>query len=146
MPIKIEFARAFVTWAVTKKKLKSTTVKAYVSSFNIDRPLQYIGNVEEKNLNSDPCIKLALKGAKNLIDCTLTPKKDRLPMSVDLLRVLGHRISKLSWSDFSKQVFWTACTTSIFSSCIEWGKSWHQRKSVRSKFYTPVGEYKFFGK
>ena len=75
MPIKIEFARAFVTWAVTKKKLKSTTVKAYVSSFNIDRPLQYIGNFEEKNLNSDPCIKLALKGAKNLIDCTLTPQK-----------------------------------------------------------------------
>ena len=128
MPIKIEFARAFVTWAVTKKKLKSTTVKAYVSSFNIDRPLQYIGNFEEKNLNSDPCIKLALKGAKNLIDCTLTSKKDRLPMSVDLLRVLGHRISKLSWSDFSKLVFWTACTTSFFSSCIEWGKSWHQQK------------------
>ena len=38
-------------------------------------------------------------------------------MNIDLLIVLGHRISKLQWNDFAKQVLWTACTTSFFSSC-----------------------------
>ena len=38
-------------------------------------------------------------------------------MSIDLLKILGHRLSKLDWSDFSKQVMWTACSTSFFTSC-----------------------------
>ena len=38
-------------------------------------------------------------------------------MSFDLLVILGHRINALNWGNFSKQVFWTACTTSFFSSC-----------------------------
>ena len=38
-------------------------------------------------------------------------------MSIDLLKILGHKLSKLDWSDFSKQVMWTACSTSFFTSC-----------------------------
>ena len=38
-------------------------------------------------------------------------------MSIDLLRILGHRLSRLNWSDFSKQVMWAACVTSFFTSC-----------------------------
>ena len=46
-----------------------------------------------------------------------TTKKDRIPLSLDLLTVLGHRINKLEWSEYSKQVVWTACLVSFFSSC-----------------------------
>ena len=60
---------------------------------------------------------MAIKGIKNLTDPFLKPKADRLPMTIDLLKILGHRISKLEWNDFAKQVLWTACTTSFFSSC-----------------------------
>ena len=38
-------------------------------------------------------------------------------MNIHLLDILGHRISALGWSVFSKQVLWTACTVSFFSSC-----------------------------
>ena len=38
-------------------------------------------------------------------------------MDISLLTILGHKISKLEWNDFAKQVFWSACTTSFFSSC-----------------------------
>ena len=41
----------------------------------------------------------------------------RLPMNLDLMIVLGHRIKGLNWGEYAKQVFWTACTTSFFSSC-----------------------------
>ena len=114
LPIRPDYARAFVTWAATKKHLKSTTIKAYVSSLNVAHT---ISNVKNPNLSADACVKLALKGAKNLTDPLIVPKSNRLPMNIDLLIVLGHRISKLQWNDFAKQVLWTACSTSFFSSC-----------------------------
>ena len=38
-------------------------------------------------------------------------------MNTDLISVLGHRLSQLNWNTVSKQVFWTACVTSFFTSC-----------------------------
>ena len=87
-----------MTWAVAKKKLKSNTVKTYVSSLNVAHNL---GNVASSNLNSDPCVKMVLKGAKNYSDFMLPTKKNRIPMSVDLLTILGHRLSRLNWTDSS---------------------------------------------
>ena len=114
LPIKVEFARAFVTWAAAKKNLKSSTIKSYVSSLNIAHS---ISNTASPNLSSDSCVKLAIKGAKNSVDPKLFPRPSRIPMSYDLLVILGHRISSLNWGKFAKQVLWTACTTSFFSSC-----------------------------
>ena len=105
LPVNIKNARGFVTWAVTSRNLKSATLRSYISSLNV---AHHLGNFDEKNLNSDPCIKMALKGAKNCSELTATCKRNRLPMSIDLLKILGHRLSKLDWSDFSKQVMWTA--------------------------------------
>ena len=113
LPIKIEYARGFVAWAIVNKKLKSETVKAYISSLNVAHSL---GAFEDKKLNSDPCIKMALKGAKNCPDFMSVRKTNRLPMSIELLRILGHRLSRLNWSDFSKQVVWAACTSSFFTA------------------------------
>ena len=60
LPISPELARAFVTWALSKKKLKSSTVRSYISSVN---KTHILGNIKNVNLSSDPCIKLLLKGA-----------------------------------------------------------------------------------
>ena len=114
MPVKVEYTRAFVAWAVSKKKLKSSTVKAYISSINVAHAL---GNVNSPNLSSDCCTKLALKGATNCSDYASLPRAIRLPMNIDLLTLLGHRIKNLDWGNYSKQVFWTACLISFFSSC-----------------------------
>ena len=114
LPIKPELARAFVAWAITSRKLKSTTVKSYVSSLNIAHVL---GNVNNVNLSSDPCVKMLLKGAGNSCDLYLAKKARRLPMNLPLLEILSHRIALLEWSEMSKQVFWTACTVSFYTSC-----------------------------
>ena len=114
LPVPVGYARAFVTWAITKKGLKSNTVKSYLSSINTAHALS--GN-DRSNFNSDPCIKLALKGASNLNSLLSTPKPVRLPMNIHLLDVLGDRISKLGWTVYSKQVLWAACTACFFSSC-----------------------------
>ena len=114
LPIKIECIRSFATWAVSRKGLKESTVKAYISSLNIAHALS---NNSTCNLNSDQCVKMVLKGAKNLEGLSGKKSIVRMPMNIHLLNVLGHRISETSWSEFSKQAFWTACLTSFFTSC-----------------------------
>ena len=114
LPVSIGYARAFATWAVTKRKLKNTTVKSYLSSLNVAHTLS--GSFSS-NLNSDPCVKLAMRGAENIANVNGTCKTDRLPMNIHLLNILRHRISELPWSPFSKQIFWTACTLCFFTSC-----------------------------
>ena len=76
-----------------------------------------ISNSTSPNLCSDGCIKLVIKGAKSSVDQCSGSRPSRIPMSYDLLVILGHKINALNWGNFSKQVFWTACTTSFFSSC-----------------------------
>ena len=115
LTIKVESVRAFVTWAASTKRLKSNSIKSYVSRLNMAHT---ISNSTSPNLSSDSCIKLAIKGAKNSVDQYSTCRLSRIPMSYNLLVILGHRINALNWGDFSKQVFWTACTTSFFSSCM----------------------------
>ena len=114
LPIKIESIRAFATWAVSRKGVKESTVKAYISSLNVAHSLS---NNRTCNLNSDPCIKMVLKGAKNLEGLLGEKSIVRMPMNIHLLEVLGHRISSETWSEFSKQVFWTTCLTSFLTSC-----------------------------
>ena len=114
LPVSIGYARAFATWAVSRRKLKNTTVKSYLSSLNVAHTLS--GSFSS-NLNSDPCVKLAMRGAENIANVNGTCKTDRLPMNIHLLNILRHRISELPWSPFSKQIFWTACTLCFFTSC-----------------------------
>ena len=38
-------------------------------------------------------------------------------MNVHLLKILCDRIANLEWSDFSKQVVWTACTVCFYTLC-----------------------------
>ena len=62
LPILVQYVRAFSTWAVTARGLKSSTVKSYISSLNTAHVLS---SVEGKNLNLDTCVKMILKGAEN---------------------------------------------------------------------------------
>ena len=86
LPITVKYARAFATWAVSKRGLKDTTVKSYISSLNVAHVLS---NSSNTNLNSDPCVKFALKGAENIRCTSGLCKRDRLPMNIHLLNILS---------------------------------------------------------
>ena len=103
--------RAFATWAITSKKLMPSTIKSYISSLKV---LHDLRNVKCENFHEDRSLKLLLKGAENT-NVKRTPL--RLAMNFHLLKVLCHRIAKTNWCEFSKQVIWTACNTSFFTSC-----------------------------
>ena len=114
LPIEIKNAFAFVTWAITKKGLKSSTVKAYLGSLNV---AHVICNSKRGNFSSDKCIKMVLKDAENLEKIKGACKIDRPPMTYDLLAIFGHRLAKLNWNDYSIQIFWTAASISFFTFC-----------------------------
>ena len=114
MPVAPEYIRAFATWAISARKLKSSTVKSYISSINVAHTLC---NFSTSKLSSDPCLKMILKGAENTSITGAECKTNRLPMNIHLLNILGHKIAQLDWAVFSKQVVWTACIVSFFSSC-----------------------------
>jgi len=98
-PASTEQIRAFSTWAVTYKKLQVSTVKTYISSIST---IQHLGNVKHENYTDDRSLKLALKGADTLQKANNTPRPVKLAMSIDMLKVLGHRVSMLDWSTHSK--------------------------------------------
>ena len=75
----VEYIRAFATWALTKKGLKSSTVRSYVSSLNTAHALSNSGYA---NFCSDPCIKMALKGAENFNELYREPRVERLLMNI----------------------------------------------------------------
>ena len=91
----VEYIRAFATWALTKKGLKSSTVRSYVSSLNTVHALSNSGYA---NFCLDPCIKMALKGAEHFNALYREPRVERLLMNIHLLDILGDRISKLDWN------------------------------------------------
>ena len=61
LPIDIKNAHAFVTWAITNKGLKSSSVKAYLGSLNV---AHVISNSKGGNFSSVKWIKMAKKVQK----------------------------------------------------------------------------------
>ena len=113
-PLDINKARQFVIWALQSKKLKSNTVKTYLSSIRLAHTL---GELSCSNFEKDAIIKMALCGAKNLSHLHNDVVHCRPPMSLSALKILGHRLACTDWKEMSVQVVWTACLVSFFSSC-----------------------------
>ncbi len=113
-PATIEKIRAFATWAVTTRKLKSSTVKAYISSLSVNNALC---NSSQSPFFNDLVLKMILKGAENREMTSYNKTKPKLSLNPHMLKILGHRISESAWGDISKQVLWTALITCFFSSC-----------------------------
>ncbi len=102
----------FAAWALTSKGLKPSTVRSYLSSLATVHELKGYSS----HVCFNPIVKRMLKGAENLsFYKTITSESSKV-MTLPLLKLLGHEISKTGWSEDSKQVFWTACVTAFFGS------------------------------
>lgn len=102
----------FVSWAVTVRGLRTTSVKTYLSNLSTIHELRGFG----KNNCFKTLTKRAIKGAENVAFYKTLATKSRLVMTLPLLKLLGHEIANSHWSDLNKQVFWTACTVAFFGS------------------------------
>ena len=106
-------ARSFVLWLLNVKKLKPSIVKSYLSSVKLAHTLS---NIVCHEFNKDDIIKMALKGAENILYLNICTIKTRTPISISSLLILGHQLNMTSWKAASKQLVWTACVVSFFTA------------------------------
>jgi hypothetical protein len=113
LPVSMEAIRSYVQFCLSVKKLKPTSVKTYLTSIaHVHKMRGYLG-YEIK----DEIVTRLLRGGDHLLMSEPAGHLNkRRVMTMPLLRHLGHRLSVSGWSEFSKQVIWTACTMAFFTS------------------------------
>jgi hypothetical protein len=110
-PLKIKTVRSFAIWCVECKNLKVDTVKSYLSSLVLAHDLQ---GLKCENFVKDRILNLLLNGAENLQ--SNSNGNTRRVATLDTVLIIGHRIASSDWSENSKIVFWSLCTTAFCTS------------------------------
>jgi hypothetical protein len=103
----LENVANFTAWALTENRLKSSTVKSYLSSL---ATLHRLRNVSDENF-SNYIVKTIIRGAENLALYEDYAKDTRKVMTLPLLKLIGHELACSDWSEISKQVF---CNKNLF--------------------------------
>ncbi len=111
-PLTEKFICDFIAWAANTKGLKSSTIKAYLSTFNLQQRLKGFPS----NIFDSATTKMVLRGVENVEFYKELAKPARLVMTLPLLKILGHQIAKSEWSTCDKQTIWTVCTVAFFGS------------------------------
>jgi hypothetical protein len=112
LPLSDEVLCDFVSWVILSRGLKTSTAKTYLSNLSTIHELRGFGRVN----CFQALTKRVLKGAENIAFYRNVASESRRVMTLPLLKLLGHEISRSSWSKTNKQVFWSACTTAFFGS------------------------------
>ncbi len=107
-----QIVRAFTTWALVNKGLKSSTVKSYISSITLGNTLLN----QKTPFLADEIVKMLIKGGETLLDSKSTVKS-KLSVNPHMVKIIGHRIATSDWKSLDKQVIWTAILTCFFTSC-----------------------------
>ena len=85
-PLSKECVRGYIFWAVSKTKLRPSTVQSYVASFSF---IHKINDLDSKNC-SDFVVKSLKRGAENLNFYREITVNSRKVMTLPLLKILGH--------------------------------------------------------
>jgi hypothetical protein len=111
-PFSQSIMHKYIAWAFDTAELSSTTIKAYVHDFSTIHRL--------KGLDNSVCTSFftltALKGAEYMELYSNITKKCKSTMDLDLLKKLGHQMTKSSMSKHDKHVYWVACTLAFWGS------------------------------
>ena len=112
-PLRPEVINEYCNWALTVRKLKFSTVEAYIYSLAIVHKIRGINDLGCHNY----ICKLMIRGAENLSVYAQKTKPSRNIMSLPLLKILGNEICNTEWQLDSKQCIWAACLTAFFGTC-----------------------------
>ena len=101
----------FACWAILEKNLKPQTVLSYLASAKAAHKFRGL----ESNCD-DYVLKSIVRGAENMNMYEIMSKSVRKVMTLPLLKIIGHQLTKLQWSKDSKQVVCSACVIAFFGS------------------------------
>jgi hypothetical protein len=111
-PLPITTCRAFVVWCHQCRKLAPSTIRSYMSAIKFVHSLR---GYATDYISNDFTLAQLLKGAEK-ISRSVTIQNTRRVVTFPLLITLGSKIARTDWDSLTKQVIWTAATTSFFGS------------------------------
>jgi len=110
-PVNVKTIRAFAVWALTDGNLKHSTVKSYISSMDTGHVIR---GMNSPKFLQDSIVNMILKGAENF------PSADthyKFSVNPAMLATLGHYIAISTWTEYSKQLFWSLFLLAFYTSC-----------------------------
>jgi len=111
-PFDISLLRGYVNWAINVKHLQPNTVRIYLSDLKLAHCLRNA----KTDIFDDFFVKKMLKGADHLKMYNKIKNKTKLVMTFQMLRILGHEITKTDWTIEKKRIFWSASCLAYFGS------------------------------
>jgi len=111
-PICEETLSRFINWLVFERKVKPTSVTAYLSHLKLIHKLRKLNTESFKSF----ICKAQIRGAENLQFYSKEKSANKKVMTLPLLRILGHAVSISNLSDHSKVVVWAAYCMAFFGS------------------------------
>ena len=114
-PLADETIRDFAIWCVSVKNLQPGTASTYLQALSMAHKLKGLGKMGGMK---DELLNLILKGAERdpSKQGFVQEKVGRRVVSLPLLKVLGHKLSKSGWDSTTIQTIWAACTVAFFTS------------------------------
>ena len=112
-PLSDNTIRGYVTYLVTVRNLKTTSVKAYISALSCLHRLKGFPN----HKMDDDITRAVMRGAENLqLIAPVGKQNHRRVMTVPLLRYMGHRLANSGWEKATIQTIWSASLTAFFGT------------------------------
>ena len=119
----------FLSYLITVKKLKGSTIDVYMSAL---RQIHLSKGIEIKELRPD-IVKSILTGKRNLDSLKSDSDNKRLPVTFSVMKLLKLEINELTETTQFKKLIWAVCCLNFFG-----GLRVHESLSVHSTNFDPV--------
>jgi len=115
LPISEVVTLGFVHWLAYKRGLKASTINGYLAGV---RNLHIMKGLPEPKIRTD-LVKMVIEGRKNIdaINRLSVGKKERQPVSLDLMKLLKARIYGMQAAVQDKLTAWLVCTLALHAAC-----------------------------
>ena len=104
----------YIDWLIRVRRVKSTTISSYLAGI---RQLHLVKGIEPPNIRS-AAVRMVLKGKGHMdsIQDRAVTKAKRLPMTLNLMRLLKAKIRNWDQDDDTKLLTWAVCTAAFHDS------------------------------
>ena len=114
-PMDTKTVLVFTHWLVHSRKVKGATVDTYIAGL---RQLHLVRGHDVPSLRP-PMVQQILTGKKNIdsIVARETNKPKRLPVTLNIMKLLKHEIKHMEETTVNKALLWSVCTLA-FNGCL----------------------------
>ena len=104
----------YIDWLIRTRKVKSTTINSYLAGI---RQLHLVKGIEPPNIRS-AAVRMILRGKSHMdsIQDRALTKAKRLPMTLNLMKLLKAKIRTWNETEDTKLLTWAVCTAAFHGS------------------------------